>query len=125
MGAQAHGQKASGPTPGRLPPATMIMDPEKPKMAENITPPDDNVQIRCPRLGHQINFSYCRHENFALPCPRSIVCWQQYFPVAAYLRQELTPGQWQDTFGKPPQDKILSLVELIEQAQQRQKDRKE
>lgn len=78
--------------------------------------PADTVQVRCPRLGHQISFSYCRTENFGLPCPRIIVCWQSLFTVEAYLRRELTPEQWRDAFDKPAQHKVLTLLELIEQA---------
>ncbi|MFZ5797508.1 MAG: hypothetical protein ACYCYR_10810 [Desulfobulbaceae bacterium] len=80
-------------------------------------PPDDSLQIRCPKLGHQIPFSYCRTENLGLPCSRIMFCWQPYFGVEAYLRRELTPEEWRDTFEKPVQSKVLTLVELIEQAQ--------
>ena len=92
-------------------------------MSNQIVPPEDTLQIRCPRLGHQIHFSYCRQENFGLPCPRSIICWQEYFAVAAYLQEVLTADEWRQTFAAPPQHKVLSLVELIEQAQQRKNDR--
>jgi hypothetical protein len=80
-------------------------------------PPQDTFQIRCPRLGHQIHFSYCRTENLGLPCHRIILCWQPYFAVEVYLRRELTPDEWHDAFAKPVQPKVLTLVELIEQAQ--------
>lgn len=80
-------------------------------------PPQDTLQIRCARLGHQIHFSYCRTENLGLPCHRIILCWQPYFAVEAYLRRELSPDEWRDAFVKPVQAKVLTLVELIEQAQ--------
>ncbi|GBE13373.1 hypothetical protein BMS3Bbin14_00848 [bacterium BMS3Bbin14] len=83
------------------------------------TPPDDHFQIRCPRLGHQIHFTYCRTENFGLPCFKTLDCWFHYFPVAEFLRRELSPDEWRDAFGKPVKPKILSLAELIEQAQKR------
>lgn len=81
--------------------------------------PNDTLLIRCAKLGHQIHFSYCRTENFGLPCPRAIPCWQPYFAVEAYLRRELTKDEWRDAFDKPVPPKILTLVELIEQAQKR------
>ena len=80
-------------------------------------PPQDTLQIRCPRLGHQIHFSYCRTENFDLPCPRIILCWHPFFAVEAYLRRELTTEEWHQNFEKPAPPKVLTLVELIEQAQ--------
>jgi hypothetical protein len=48
---------------------------------------------------------------------RIILCWQPYFAAEAYLRRELTPEQWHETFEKQVQSKVLTLVELIEQAQ--------
>ncbi|MDD3619833.1 MAG: hypothetical protein RBR09_11405 [Desulfobulbaceae bacterium] len=88
-------------------------------MKKAATPPDDVFQIRCPKLGHQIHFSYCRTENAGLPCSRTLQCWYGYFHVEEYLRRELTPEQWSEAFEKPVKPKILSLVELIEQAQKR------
>lgn len=87
------------------------------RMNRSAVPPEDVFQIRCPKLGHQIHFSYCRRENFGLPCPRIVLCWHAYFQVEEYLRGELSPEEWRETFEKPVKPKILSLVEMIEQAQ--------
>jgi hypothetical protein len=43
--------------------------------------------------------------------------------VEELLRGELTEEEWQDVFEKPLKPKVLSLVELIEQAQRRTKDK--
>ena len=80
------------------------------------TPPSEDFTIRCPRLGHQIFFSYCRSENRGLPCFKALECWYDHFQVREFLKQELTAGEWEAAFSRPPQKKILSLVELIEQA---------
>jgi hypothetical protein len=80
---------------------------------------DDDFEIRCRKLGHQIHFSYCRRENSGLPCFKILDCWHQYFPVEDLLRKELTEDEWQDVFVKPRKPKILSLIELIEQAQKK------
>ena len=81
-----------------------------------LTPPDDDFHIRCPRLGHQINFAYCRVENNGLPCFKSLDCWYSRFQVEAYFRQRLTEAQWARAFSGPTKPKVLSLLELIEQA---------
>lgn len=86
------------------------------------TPPDRSVQIRCPRLGHQIYFSYCRTENNGLPCFKVVDCWSRQFKVEEYLRGELTREEWDTVFEKKPKPKMLSLVELIEQAKKRKKE---
>ena len=88
------------------------------------TPPDDSFQIRCPRLGQQIHFSYCRQENMGLPCFKTLDCWHIYFHVVEYLRQELSSADWEESFEKPPTPKIISLAELLKKAQQHAKEQK-
>lgn len=85
-------------------------------MKVDIQPPGDDKPIRCPRLGHQIAFSYCRKENEGLPCPKILDCWFSYFAVEEFLRQELKPDEWEKVFGKPSKSKIQSLMDLIDQA---------
>lgn len=89
------------------------------KMRRSSTPPEDDYTIRCPRLGHQISFSYCRKENQGIPCFKTLDCWYEHFLVEAFFREELTPEEWERIFEKPPKPKILSLVEMIEQAKKR------
>ena len=86
------------------------------------SPPDDDYRIRCPRLGHQIPFSYCRKENQGLPCFKIIDCWYNHFPVEQYLKKDLTSDEWEKTFNRPPRNKIVSLLELIEQAKKSRKE---
>ncbi len=88
-------------------------------MERKKTPPDDEYTIRCPRLGHQISFSYCRSENRGLPCFKTLDCWYSHFQVEELLKKELSPEEWDKTFAAPPKPKLLSLVELIEQAKKR------
>lgn len=84
---------------------------------------EKSLEIRCPKLGHQVAFHYCLMENQTLPCSRTLGCWQPYFPVADYLRDHLSPEQWDQCFQKAPEPKICSLIELIERAKARQQDR--
>ncbi|MFO7604996.1 MAG: hypothetical protein R6W72_01660 [Desulfurivibrionaceae bacterium] len=86
-------------------------------------PPEDDFTIRCRKLGHLICFSYCRRENSGLPCVRIMDCWHEYFPIEELLRSELTEAEWREVFGKPQKPKVLSLVELIEQAQRKTRKR--
>jgi len=82
-------------------------------------PPEDSFSIRCPRLGHQINFSYCRHENRGLPCFKTLDCWYNYFDVHAYLMDKLAEEDFQKIFLERGKPKIFSLVDLIEQAKEK------
>ena len=91
-------------------------------MKKDNLPPNDNCQIRCPRLGHQISFSYCRVENKGLPCFKSLDCWYQTFNVEACLRTELAPEVFEKIFKQRAKPKLLSLVELIEKAKKVKQD---
>jgi len=91
-------------------------------MKEQDAPPKEDYRIRCPRLGHQISFSYCRSENRGLPCFKILDCWRDHFLVEEYLKKELTSEEWERAFSGPPKPKILSLVELIQQAKNRAKE---
>jgi hypothetical protein len=88
-------------------------------MINDSTPPGEDYLIRCPRLGHQINFSYCRTENMGLPCFKTLDCWFDHFLVEEHLRQELSTEEWIGVFEKPARPKMQSLLDLIEQAKKR------
>jgi len=74
------------------------------------------------RLGHQISFSYCRSENRGLPCFKTLDCWYDHFLVEEYFRKELTSEQWDKAFKRSGTTKMLSLLELIEQAKKGTKE---
>ncbi|MCK5543405.1 MAG: hypothetical protein KAI40_12000 [Desulfobacterales bacterium] len=82
-------------------------------------PPADDLCIRCPRLGHQINFSYCNSENSGLPCFKTLDCWHYHFDVHAYLKDKLTEKDFTKVFLNKGKPKVFSLLDLIEQAKKR------
>ncbi|MBW1944684.1 MAG: hypothetical protein JRJ51_17880 [Deltaproteobacteria bacterium] len=91
-------------------------------MKREKTPPEDDYKIRCPKLGHQIAFSYCRVENRGSPCFKTLDCWYPHFLVEEFLKEHLTPEEWEKTFEKPTRPKMLTLVELVQQAKEQKKD---
>lgn len=91
-------------------------------MNKEKTPPGEDYKVRCPRLGHMINFAYCRTENRGLPCFKTLDCWFEHFPVEACLRKELTVEEWKKVFNRPIKTKVISLVELIEEAKKRNRE---
>ncbi len=90
-------------------------------MKQKDTPLDDAFQIRCPRLGQQISYSYCCRENMGLPCFKTLDCWHPYFDVVSHLKNELSAADWRESFEKPPTPKMLSLAELIDKARKQAK----
>lgn len=88
-------------------------------MSNDSKKPVDEYSIRCPRLGHAITFSYCRSESSGLPCFKTLDCWFQYFSVETYLRERLTEEEWKKAFEGQAHTKVLSLLDLIEEARKR------
>jgi len=60
-------------------------------------------------------------ENKGLPCYKTLDCWFEHFMVEEHLRQELTVDEWDRIFNRIPKKKMLSLLELIEQAKEQNK----
>jgi len=81
----------------------------------------DHLEIRCPRLGGEVSFAYCKQEGKDLPCPRIIACWQAHIPVEAFLREILTQKEWDLCFNRVPKDRMTTLIEIIEAAKKRKK----
>ncbi len=84
-------------------------------MSGEITQNDQRVR-RCPMLGHEVPFSYCRAPASPLPCRRIFDCWWETFDIegfvhAHYSEQEIA------AIRAPRKDKLVSLVELIRKAQ--------
>lgn len=88
-------------------------------MADEIDSHDPR-QRRCPKLGHQVPFSYCRQPAANLPCGRILDCWWETFDVQAFLRAHYSDEDIREIL-TPRKDKRVSLVELIEKARNAQK----
>lgn len=66
-------------------------------------------------LGHEIHFGYCLAPGSAVPCRKIIDCWWRVFDVQAFLRRHVQTEDLEAAL-KPPKDKTLTLLELIEKA---------
>ena len=51
-----------------------------------------------------------------LPLFKKLDCWYYHFLVEEYFRMELTSEEWDKAFKRSGTTKMLSLLELIEQA---------
>jgi hypothetical protein len=83
---------------------------------------DQDVLPRCPRLGHELAFGYCRQETRGKPCRLILDCWWERFDVRAFLQAHLPAegmAQVERAGAAPPPSKVLSLVDLIRQAKER------
>lgn len=75
--------------------------------------------IRCPRLGGEVTFAYCRQEQGALPCSRTLICWQSRFSVDEYLRGIMSEEDMNRCFAGPPKGKLSQILEMAEEAKKR------
>jgi hypothetical protein len=85
----------------------------------------EDKEIRCPRLGGQITFGYCRCENRGRPCARAIDCWSDHFDAEAFFRKIMTEEEYVHCFCQPPKNKLDTLLEMIEQAKKTAAEQKE
>ncbi len=85
-------------------------------MTTAVDPPFEEKQIRCPKLGNAVFFEYCRIERQQFPCQRALACWSPFFDAERFFREKLSPQEFEDCFRQPPRSKIVTLVELIENA---------
>jgi hypothetical protein len=74
----------------------------------------DKVEIRCPKLGCEITFGYCRQEQGDLPCVRIIGCWQPYFPVEKYLKETMSDVDQERFFNAEPRGRMATIFETVE-----------
>jgi hypothetical protein len=80
----------------------------------------DDMQRRCPRLGGQVPFSYCRSsEASGEPCPKVFDCWWERFDVVDFFRRRLPSDAFSKLQNVPLPDKVASLVDLVRQAKNR------
>jgi hypothetical protein len=83
---------------------------------------DQDILPRCPRLGHELTFGYCRQETGGKPCRLILDCWWERFDVRSFLQAHLPEeamAQVERASASPPPSKVLSLLEMIQQAKDR------
>ena len=81
------------------------------KIAEN-----DHRKRRCPKLGHDLQFAYCRQPGSDLPCAKIFDCWFETFDVKSFIDNAYPPAVIAE-ITTPPKPKVASLIELIQRAQ--------
>ena len=82
---------------------------------------DQDVLLRCRRLGHEVAFGYCRQETEGKPCRLILDCWWEQFDVRAFLQAHLPAeamAQVERAGLVEPPPKVLSLLELVQQAKE-------
>jgi hypothetical protein len=89
------------------------------------SPPYGGTEIRCPKMGGQVTFEYCRMEGRDLPCSRAITCWTLHFDVESFFREILCPEDFEKAFATPQPSKVVTLIDLIEKARKTMREKQE
>ena len=76
----------------------------------------DSQIIRCPQLGGEVPFKYCRTLNEDLPCRKIIICWEFRLAIAQFLRDHYSLDQIQKALAPPTKTRMETILELIEKA---------
>jgi len=78
----------------------------------------DGEEIYCRKLGHFVNFKYCKTERSfekKLPCPKIMNCWYGKIPIEKYIEKFYNKEEIKYIF-EDSKPKIASLIEIIEKA---------
>lgn len=77
---------------------------------------NDSLIIRCPQLGGEVPFKYCRTLNENLPCRKIIICWEFRLEIGKFLSDHYSFDQIQKALAPPSQTRIETILNLIEKA---------
>ncbi len=77
---------------------------------------NDELIIRCPQLGGEVPFRYCRTINEDLPCRRIIICWEFRIEISKYLSENYSIDQIQRALAPPTKSRLETILELAEKA---------
>ena len=75
----------------------------------------DTLLQRCPMLGHEVNFSYCREPGQEVPCRKIFDCWFEKMDIQSFVAKHYS-DEIQRAILQPPKQKMHSLFEIIEEA---------
>ncbi|HOO70834.1 MAG TPA: hypothetical protein PK926_03655 [Spirochaetota bacterium] len=75
----------------------------------------DSVELYCRKLGHYVTFRYCRTLAQGMPCSGIYDCAFEKIPVREYMAEHYSDEEIAAILA-PPQPKMASIIELIQQA---------
>ncbi len=77
--------------------------------------PEEDLEIRCPRLGGTVPFRYCMAPGEPAPCFKILDCWWEVFDVRSYLEVHLSEEDFNRLLeGRRAPNRMSSILELVE-----------
>ena len=77
---------------------------------------DHLVHWRCPQLGGEVTFRYCRKVNDGVPCAHLIKCWKSILDVTAFVEQYYDRDEIAARWSRSRPDKMVQLANLVGRA---------
>jgi len=79
----------------------------------------DQIEVRCPKLGGEVTFGYCRQVNDGLPCSRALVCFEWKFPVLEYFKRVLKEKTLERCFFGQVEGRMEMILRTVDEAKKR------
>ena len=76
----------------------------------------DGQEIYCRKLGHHVQFKYCRQEQQQLSCVALKRCWQTRIPVEEFVANSFSPDEIA-YLDEPQVSKISTILDIIQRIQ--------
>ncbi len=77
----------------------------------------DDKPIRCPRIGGDVIFKYCRTSGQPF-CRTIIACWAVKIDIGQFLADNYTPELIQQGLARPEKGRIQTMIELAQKSKQ-------
>ena len=78
----------------------------------------DTIPIRCPRLGGDAHFRFCRTSEEPF-CHRIIVCWAEKIDIGEFLARHYTPEQIHSGLERKSGPKLDQILKAAEKAKEK------
>jgi len=82
----------------------------------------DALIIRCPMLGGEVPFRYCRTVNEELPCRKIIICWEFRIKIGEFLSEHYSLDQIERALAPSAKTRLDTILELIEKAKKKKEE---
>jgi hypothetical protein len=76
---------------------------------------DHRMHYRCPMLGGEVPFRYCRTLTEGKPCRRIEACWGDLMDVQAFLEAHYDLDELREIWDRSKKPKIDSILEILQQ----------
>lgn len=83
-------------------------------MKEILNKKYDTLIKRCPSLGGEVPFLYCRQLNVGGPCHRLISCWSERFDIYGYIKEIYTKEEIEKYFMHSGQGRLNNILKELE-----------